>query len=484
MSDNFSDESNQNEEESFADLFESYGDSMVEDLRVGDKVSGEIISIGMDNVFLNTGAKIDGAVDKAELLNEDGELPYAVGDTLELYVVSLDENEIRLSRALSGVGGLNQLREAFQAKVPVEGNVAEQVKGGFRVEVMQHRAFCPVSQIDTRYVEHPEDYVGQTHRFLITRFEENGRNIVVSRRELLAKEQEKAKGEFLETAEAGMVTEGRVTSLMPYGAFVELFPGVEGLVHVSELSWSRVDKPEEVVRVDDHVQVKVLSIETGKKPGEVKVSLSMKQLSGDPWDTKAEAFKAGEKVQGKVTRLMDFGAFVEIAPGIEGLVHISEMSYTRRVLKPDEEVKEGETVDVTIKDVDLENRRISLSIRDAAGDPWIGIKDKYPVGTRMEGTLEKKERFGYFITLEPGITGLMPRSRISKSAAASALDKLKVGDPISILVEEIHPSDRKITLAPGDAGEEGDWRDYAKGKEKSLGSLGEKLQQAMKDAGK
>lgn len=484
MSDNFSDESNQNEEESFAELFESYGDSMTEDLRVGDKVSGEIISIGMDNVFLNTGTKIDGAVDKAELLDENGELPYEVGDTLEMYVVALDENEIRLSRALSGIGGLNQLRDAHQGKVPVEGNVTEQVKGGFRVGVMQHRAFCPVSQIDTKYVEHPEDYVGQTHRFLITRFEEDGRNIVVSRRELLTKEQEKVKKEFLETAETGMVTEGRVTSLMPYGAFVELFPGVEGLVHVSELSWSRVEKPEEVVRVDDSVRVKVLSIEPGKKPGELKISLSMKQLSGDPWDTLADSFQAGDKIQGKVTRLMDFGAFVEIAPGIEGLVHISEMSYTRRVLRPDEVVQEGEEVDVAIKDVDMEKRRISLSIRDAAGDPWLGIEEKYPVGTRTEGTLEKKESFGYFITLEPGITGLMPRSRISKSAGAAALDKLKVGDRISFLVEEVHPSDRKMTLAPGDAKEEGNWREYAKGKESSLGSLGEKLQQAMRDAKK
>ncbi|MDM8539410.1 S1 RNA-binding domain-containing protein, partial [Desulfobacterales bacterium HSG17] len=353
-----------NEEESFADLFESYNTGMSEDLQVGDIVKGEIISIGMDTVFVNTGTKIDGAVEKLELLDENNELTFSLGDTLELYVVSLSENEIRLSKALSGAGGLNLLQDAYEGRVPVEGKVAEQCKGGFRIEVMQKKVFCPISQIDIKYVENPEPYVGETFQFLITRFEEQGRNIVVSRRELLSIEQEKAIKVFLDDVKPDAVLEGRVTNLMPYGAFVELFPGIEGMVHISELGWSRVENPEDVLKKDETVKVKVLSIEQGKKKGQLKISLSIKQITGDPWDNEEQAFRSGDKVKGKVTRLMDFGAFVEIFPGIEGLVHISEMSYTKRILKAEDVVRPGEMIDVMIKDIDMAKYRISLSIRD------------------------------------------------------------------------------------------------------------------------
>ncbi len=487
--------SEENESKSFAELVESYsGDGEEGELQVGDKVTGEIISIGADTVFVNTGTKIDGSVEKSELVDENGELPLSVGDTVELYVVAAEENEIRLSRAISGVGGLNMLQEAHETGTPVEGKVKAPCKGGFHIDLLGRRAFCPISQIDIRYVETPEEYTGQVFEFLITRFEEDGRNIVVSRSTLLKKEQEKAQKEFMEEKlSAGAQLEGRVMRLVPYGAFVELFPGIEGMIHVSEVSWSRVEHPQDVLSPGQTVTVKVLDIKPRERIEETRISLSIKAVERDPWESIEENFSAGQKVRGKVTRCADFGAFVEIAPGIEGLVHISEMSYTRRIVKPQDVVKEGQETDVLIKEIDTDRKRVSLSIRDAEGDPWIGMKEKYAIGGTITGTVEKWERFGCFVTLEPGITGLLPKSKISKSPLAGSIEKLKVGEPITIVVEEIDTEARKITLAPTDKGDEGDWRKYVKPEKpkaasaspspssSSLGTLGEKLQQAMNE---
>jgi small subunit ribosomal protein S1 len=460
-------------------MLEDYGPGSDADLGVGDKISGKIVSIGRDAVFVDTGSKIDGVVDKAELLDKDGELSLAEGDTLELYVVALSDEEIKLSKALSGIGGLNMLKEAYNKAVPVEGKISETCKGGVRVEILQRRAFCPVSQIDISFVEDPAKFVGETFNFLITTFEENGRNIVVSRRELLAREQQKTRKEFYRTLSVDATLDGTVTRIMPYGAFVQLASGVEGLVHISEMSWSKSAKAESLVKVADSVRVKVIGIEPDKQPGLLKISLSMKQLTDDPWDSVGEQFQPGSKVQGTVTRCANFGAFVELAPGIEGLVHISEMSYTKRVLKPEEVVTAGETVAVLIKEVDLEKRRLSLSIRDAEGDPWVEITNKYKIGQSLEGKLEKKEKFGYFINLEPGITGLMPRSYLNRADKPVELEKLKEGDGIPVLIEAINPGERKITLTPADSADEQNWQSFSDASANSLGALGEKLQRAM-----
>jgi small subunit ribosomal protein S1 len=252
------------------------------------------------------------------------------------------------------------------------------------------------------------------------------------------------------------------------------------MVHLSEMSWSKIQKAEEVLRTGDLVNVKVIGIAQGKEPGQKKISLSIKQISGDPWNTVEDQFRIGDKIKGKVTRCVKFGAFVEIAEGIEGLVHISEMSY-RRVLKPEEVVSQGDSVEVMIKELDPERRRISLSMKDAEGDPWIEAPEKYSIGKSVPGIIEKKERFGFFIELEPGITGLLPKSKISSHHKPALLEKLREGDAIAVIIEEIHPDERKITLSPGDAMDEEDWRSFAQDKKKSMGSLGEKLQQALKD---
>jgi small subunit ribosomal protein S1 len=467
-------------EENFAELLEAFSPGTRSEVRIGDRVRGKVISIGKDTVFVDAGMKIDAVVDRSELLDSNQNLTCAEGEELELYVAAVGENEIRLSRALSGIGGAQILREAHQKSAPVEGKVRELCKGGFQVEVMQRRAFCPLSQIDLNPVQDPSAHVGATYQFLITRFEDKGRNIVVSRRALLSRELEATRKQFLAVLNPGDVLDGRVTRIMPFGAFVQLSPGVEGMVHVSEISWSKTAQPGDVLKPGDRLRVKVLGIDPAEGKGQPRIGLSIKQLEADPWLSVEDKCKEGDVVRGKVTRCMNFGAFVEIAPGIEGMVHISEMSYTRRVHKTEDIVKPGDIVTVVVKAVDLEKKRISLSLRDAEGDPWAEVLDRFPVGQRVEGVLEKKEKFGYFVRLAPGITGLVPLGSIRRSSAAAALEKLKEGDTLSVAVEEVNIQRRRISLVPTSEGDEADWQRFSSSRTgSSLGALAEKLQSAL-----
>jgi small subunit ribosomal protein S1 len=476
-------DSNEDQEESFAELFESYSAGMKDDVQVGDKIQGKIISISDKAVFMDTGTKADGVVELDELRDENGELTCKVGDTLDLFVVEVSESEIRLSKAIAGVGGLAMLKEAFTNSIPVEGKVIQTIKGGFQVEVLKRRAFCPISQIDTQYVENGDIYVGQTYQFRITKLAEGGRNIVLSRRDLLEAELQKVRQAFMQELAVDQIYSGRVTRLMPYGAFVELVPGVEGMVHISELSWSRLEKPEDAVRPGDKIDVKVLRIEPGQK--QIKISLSVKKVAGDPWQRVDQEIQAGQKMTGKVVRCAPFGAFVELRPGIDGLVHISEMSYTKRVRDPQEIVQPGQTVSVMVKEVDTVKRRISLSIRDAEGDPWLDVKDKFTVGQKVSAVLEKREKFGCFVTLAPGIVGLLPKSVIKESPDAGRIEALKPGDAIEVVITAIKAQERKISLGLSAAGDEEDnWRRFASGKQSAdsggVGSLGEMLNEALK----
>jgi len=478
MSDKENGEYQNEEEESFADLLNAYDTGMGDDICVGDRIRGEIISVSQDAVFVDTGSKIDGIVEKEELLDENGEFPYAVGDLLELYAVSNNGNEIRLSKAISGAGGLDLLIDAYENGIPVEGKVTGPCKGGFHVEIMKKRAFCPISQMDLVYIKTPEDYTGQSHEFLISQFEENGRNIVVSRRSLLEKAQKKAQDAFLGQTKIGDVLEGQVTRLMPYGAFVALSEGVEGMIHISELSWSRVEKPADVINPQDLVTVKIIGMEHAEKTRRVKIALSLKQVTGDPWKTVEETFSAGQNVDGKVTRCVKFGVFVEIAPGIEGLVHISEMSYRKRIVRPEDVVSSGDPVSVVIKEINAESRRISLSIKDVEGDPWVKVEERYRTGQMVQGRIEKKEAFGYFVSLEPGVTGLLPKSSLERSPEAGEIGKLKEGDPIQVIIKTVNAGERKISLVPGDSEGEADWQAF-EGTGMTMGSLGDKLQKAL-----
>ncbi len=466
-------------EESFAELFEAYDNPVKDDIRVGDRISGEVISIGRDSVFVDTGTPIDGVVEKGELLNEEGELTCKVGDVLELYAISTKGGEIRLSKAVAGAGGIGLLQDAYEESIPVEGKVNALNKGGFDVLLGQRREFCPISQLDLHYVEKPEDYVGEVFEFLITDFEEDGRNIVVSRRRLLNKAVEKSRKTFFKELVVGDEMQGKVTKLMPFGAFVELAPGVEGLVHISELGWSRVENPSDVLQVGEAVKVKVLGVAPDEKSHQMKISLSIKQTLDDPWETLKERFKEGDVAEGKVTRCAPFGAFVEIEPGIEGLVHISEMSYRKRILKCEDVVQPGDRVQVMLKEIDQSRQRVSLSMREVEGDPWAGIAGKYRAGQAVEGTVEKHEKFGVFVSLEPGISALLPKSRMRESASPGRIEKARPGDTIPVVIEAVNVEERKISVGPGDARDEGEWRRFGPDKKEGMGSLGEKLKQAL-----
>ncbi|MGD8266772.1 MAG: 30S ribosomal protein S1 [Desulfobacterales bacterium] len=469
------------EEMSFADMLDAYDGGRAENLQVGDKVTVKVISIGKDAVFVDTGTKIDGTVAHTELTGEDGDLTCAVGDHLDLYVVAMSESEIHLSRALAGAGGLDMLREAHHNQMPVEGKVRATCKGGFEIRMLQRRAFCPVSQMDVQYVENPEDYVGQEHLFLITQFEDRGRNIVVSRRRLLEKEQAAAQQAFLADTAPGALCDGRVTRLAPFGAFVELVPGLEGLAHISELSWSRVDDPKDVVAEGETVTVKILAIEDGDKPGRKKISLSVKQAQGDPWQTEIERFKPEMVVPARITRCMPFGAFAELTPGIEGLIHISALSFTQRVRKPEDIVAPGEAVTVMIKSIDRENRKLSLSLKDVAGDPWQNVRARFTLGQIVEGVVEKRAGFGLLVTIAPGITGLLPKSRMGEASVPGRIEKMKPGDKLAVSIDKIDTEQRRISLGPGDRAEDPNWEQFSPAAgNASLGDLADKLQAALK----
>ena len=475
----------QQETESFAELFAAQ-EAPGSHLSPGQRVKATIVAITNDTVFVSTGSKVDGIVERSEL-EENGELPCAVGDQLDLYVITVSPQEVRLSKMMSGAGGLMALEDARDAALPVEGKVKALVKGGFAVEIMKRRAFCPLGQIDLRPADNPESFIGQTLPFLITKLEKSGHNIVVSRRILLEQAQAESRDAFLATVSDGSVLEGTVSRLAPFGAFVELAPGVEGLIHVSELSWSRVGQPDEAVSTGDRLRVKILSIAPSDKG--VRISLSARQVTEDPWKDINGRLTEGEVVSGKVVRNAAFGSFVEVLPGIEGLIHLSELSYDRQVRKPDDIVTVGETVSVRIKGLELDKKRLSLSLRDAAGDPWQDVTETLAVGNEVTGTVENRSTFGLFIALLPGVTGLLPSSSLAAARNKMGLDKAQSGDAVQVVIRALDTKNRKVTLGvPGaadtagpSASEERDWKKHApKAAPASFGgSLGSLMQAAL-----
>jgi small subunit ribosomal protein S1 len=346
-------------------------------------------------------------------------------------------------------------------------------------------AFCPISQMDTRRIETGEEYVGKRYEFRITQLSEGGRNIVVSRRKLLEEEREANAGSFLEEHKPGDVVPGRIARLEKFGAFVELAPGIDGLAHISELAWSRVGDPSEVVTVGQEVRAKILKIEPDES-GRVRISLSLKQVDGEPWDNPPDSIKEGQVIEGKVTKCMKFGAFVELSPGIEGLIPMGEMSYTKRVMRSDELVKEGEKVLVMVKSVDPETRRISLSLRDAGQDPWALVSQKFPVGTIVSGKIERREPYGLFVKLDDGIVGLLPKSKANERPEFP-FEKLRVGDTAQVQVAELRLEERRISLdVPKDPGSD-DWKGHLASQNSGTGgfaTLADKFKAAMEKKGK
>lgn len=334
--------------------------------KVGEKVHGTVVSIGPDRVFIDLGGKSEGVMDAKTLTDGNGELTVHVGDAVEVTITRIDESSGTLllgTQHGQHLHDVEELEDAFRNRLPVEGHVTGVTKGGVEVQIAGQRAFCPASQIDIRFVEDMESFVDQRLSFLITKFEGGRRvNLVVSRRALLEEQQQALAVETRARLDAGAVLRGTVTSIKDFGAFVDL-GGVEGMVHVSELAYGRVKHPSEVLSVGQQIEVAVLRIDkTGNPKRPEKIALSIRALADNPWQAASQRYPVGARVEGTITRLQTFGAFVELEPGIEGLVHISELGAGRRISHPREVVSAGQEVEATVLAVDSEKRRISLSL--------------------------------------------------------------------------------------------------------------------------
>jgi len=350
--------------------------------RIGDVIKGKVITIGKDAVFVDLGGKAEGQLEKDQVSDKDGKLLVKVGDEIEARVVSDAGGVLMLRTKLTrGPQASAELQQAFELGIPVEGTVTEVIKGGVSVDVAGVRGFCPASQVDNRFVEDLAVYVGQKLTFKITRYEP--RNLVLSRRTLLEAEQEKLAAETRKKLVPGVVLRGKVVGFKPFGAFVDI-GGIEGMLHISELGYSRVEKPEDVLSLGQELDVAVLKIEPGEK-GE-RISLSLKALASDPWRDTTANLVEGSRVKGTITRLQPFGAFVEIAPGVEGLVHITELGAGRRINHPKEIVSVGQQVEASVLAVDHDKRRLSLSLaasRDASPEDVAAV----PRAPQKLGTL-------------------------------------------------------------------------------------------------
>ena len=401
----------------------------------GELLRGTIVSISGDDAYISYGGPSEAVMDAAELEGLD------IGDTVEANVVKTSP-EIRVSRKLmKGKATLDQLRGAFENRLPVEGKVTGRNKGGFEVNVAGLRAFCPLSQIALGKIENPDAFVGQTLEFRVTELSEDGRRIVVSRAALLKEAAAERAAETRNRIVPGAELTGRVKTLTPFGAFVDL-GGVDGLLHVSEMSRRRVTDPKEVVQIGQEVHVKVIKVENDGK----RISLSMKDQEPDPWGDVADRYPVGSQFSGRIVRSTDFGYFVEVEPGLDGLVHVSQLPLG---VKPgDNDVAIGSNVQGWVREVDPSKKRLSLSLRAVAtSDPWDGAQQRYPIGKVVEGTVDHGAAPGVFVELEPGLTGLIPNSEIGVAPGQDPSQVHQAGEKLLVRVMSVDPHRKRISLS-------------------------------------
>lgn len=367
----------------FARMFENSLKGVGEKLKVGDRIRGEILSIGKEEVFVSTGTVNDGSLSRLDLPQENGVLQVKVGDTLDLFVTQVRGSEIRLSTKPTSKNLAEDLEDAFDMMMPVEGVVTEVVNGGFRVMVKGKPAFCPFSQIELRKTDSPEAHINRKYEFLISQFSGNGRNVVLSRRRLLEQEKEGAAAAFQEDVKPGDLVDGTVVRIEKFGAFVELEGGLEGLVHISEISWSRISDPNEVLSVGQPVKAKVLKIED--VDGRLRIGLSLKQAGEEPWLKNVSEMRIGQVLKGRITRRENYGLFVEILPGVVGLMPKSKALAVADF--PFDKIKVGESVQVQISEIDFETRKMQLvPPADPDAEQWRDFQTGPSKGSSM-GTL-------------------------------------------------------------------------------------------------
>lgn len=468
--------------EDFAAMFEA--SVQTKPLEQGELVEGRVVSIGSEVALVDVGRKGEAVMDIAELKNADGGFEVAVGDLIQAIVVSTSGG-LTLSRKLAGAAASDrQFEAAFESGLPVEGKVEREVKGGYEVRIGRRRAFCPISQIDVRGATTVAQ-VGRVYQFRIIEYKEDGANIVVSRRALLEEEQRANAEKVREKMVPGAVIAGRVASVREFGAFVDLGAGVQGLLHVSEMAWSRVSNPADVVKAGDEITVKVLRVDEAKQ----KIALGLKQLSADPWARVREAYKVGEMKQGRITRVAQFGAFVELEPGIEALAHASTFPPTGRPDGWKEQVAPGMTATFEILAIDPKQKRIGVALIPEA---WgrsaesAGLQPNIALGARVTGKVERHEKFGVFVFLAPGRTGVIPMSETGIAKEGDVRRAFPVGADVEVVVLEMDPSGRRIRLSAKavaearEAEEVREWTEHNAPVTEGLGTFGEKLRSALK----
>ncbi len=464
------DDEKEKDEPTFAELFEADPATPQREFRPGETASGAVVKISGENVFVDLGGKSEGIAEAAEFLDEEGNLTVQVGDRVELKVASVSE-VISLSRALKvrGAQALDVLQDAHANMLPVEGRVTAVRKGGLEVDISGLRAFCPISQVDLGYCESPEDHVGSRYNFRILEFKERGRNIVVSRRALLEEERERIARQTLANIRPGVEVEGEVTRLADFGVFVDI-GGVDGMVHISEMAHHRLRHPSELVEVGQRVKAVVTEFEP-RADGRQRIALSMKALEPTPWE-KGLGILEGQVVSGRVTRIMDFGAFVELMPGVEGLVHISEIAY-EKVAHPRRALQEGQEVEVMVLGIDYSRQRISLSIKEARGvsrtpaSLHAGGESPGPelaVGAKLDGVVEKAVSGGLLVRLPAaglGVRGFLPQEELAQAGKPDLRKRFGPGKELSVEVTAI-AEDGKIRLSQKAAAEREERKEFQK----------------------
>jgi small subunit ribosomal protein S1 len=429
--------------ESFAQLFEESLAS--KQMRPGSIVIGTVVDIRSDAVVVNAGLKSEGIIPIEQFRNDHGDVDVKVGDEIEVALDMVEDGfgETRLSREKAKrAQAWKHLEDAFEKGETVTGMISGKVKGGFTVDIEDIRAFLPGSLVDVRPVRDPGYLEGKELEFKVIKLDRKRNNVVVSRRAVVESEYSAEREQLLESLQEGLVLKGIVKNLTDYGAFVDL-GGIDGLLHITDMAWKRVKHPSEVVNVGDEIDVKVLKFDRERN----RVSLGLKQLGADPWTDLSRRYPPGSRLFGKITNIADYGCFVEIEEGVEGLVHVSEMDWTNKNVHPSKLVHLGDEVEVMVLDIDEERRRISLGMKQCQPNPWDEFAATHNKGDRVTGKIKSITDFGIFVGLDGGIDGLVHLSDISWNASGEeAVRNFKKGDEVDAVVLAVDPERERISL--------------------------------------
>ena len=427
-------------------MLEAY-DETLKHFEEGEIVTGTVVGIGREDVMVDIGYKSEGYIPISEFeIRRDGTPDVSPGDSIAVYLVHKEDREGRvvLSKEVADRRLLwEEIDRAFRENRSIEGKVTRKIKGGLEVAVGNMRAFLPASQIDVRPTPNLDKYIGKTVEVKVLNRDARKRNVVVSRRKLLEEELEARSKELLGSLEVGQLVRGTVKNLTQFGAFVDL-GGVDGLLRTKEMSWKRINHPSEVVKKGDKIEAKVLEV----KPEDGKVALSLKDKTPDPWFAVAEKYPPKSLVTGKVTNVMDYGAFVELEEGVEGLIHVSEMSWSRRQVRPSDIVSENDTVEVHVLEVNPKKKTIALSLKELQPNPWELLETKYPVGAVINGIVRGVTSYGAFVEIEEGIDGLVHYTDMSwAKKAVRPSDIVKEGDEVEAVVVKIDAEKQQVSLS-------------------------------------